>query len=248
MLRCVAQTKEGRPCKKRAARGSELCHVHLKKQSKRRIIGITSIISVLVGSIAIAANFAQIGQWAGIHPPKLSTTRPTTRPATEIIESLLNTSDAITFDLENHTKLVSHFENKCKEDRTYMEEMKCWLILADLYSQSNNYRSALKSLTRAYEINPEIADSYYARGNVYFDLVVMDLVQKRSFFIDPDAITCTLTPDEESKTVLLRAMEEYDAGEKYPTLKNLEPQSPLVYSFLHIVGYNKRQIQDYIAG
>jgi hypothetical protein len=59
-----------------------------KKSSKRRIIGITSIISVLVGSIALPSNFAQIGQWPGIHPPKLSTTRP----ATEIIESLLKRS------------------------------------------------------------------------------------------------------------------------------------------------------------
>lgn len=247
MARCTAITKEGAQCQLLASEGRDCCHVHLKQSRRLRLIKLSSIGGTLLVIVAVVANFAQISQWLGISPPKLTSQLS----STELIENLLDVSEVVSAKRKEWVQLEEYIRNQeqmCKEGHHDLGEIRCWVVLGQWYSAANKNRQALQYFTRAYEINPKIADPYYARGNVYYELALIDLIRKQKFSIDSDKLDCVLTPDEQSKVLFSRVMNEYEQGERYPTVQDIDPSSRLMVTSLHVVGHRKRQIMDVTKG
>jgi tetratricopeptide (TPR) repeat protein len=211
---------------------------------KNRIAILSSLIAIVVASVALLANVTQIAQWFGVDVHQLRRERSTDA----IIESVLHHTSSfqrVTFDrLEEFIRLV---EEDARNAKTIIERQKAYLIAGQFREASGEYRKALKYFTIAMELNTRIGDPYYAMGNLYYDIALLDLIIKRRFVINTDQLICTLNPDDETKKIFEKITQEYHSGSTYPLIHDII-KSRLIVTSLHIVEYRKRQIAGTLKG
>jgi hypothetical protein len=164
--------------------------------------------------------------------------KSSTAPASELTESLLDFSETIQQDLGLSESAT--LEEACKAQR---HNMKCRMAFGVLYASACQYRKALGYYAMVQEINPRLADPYYTRGNVYYELALIDLIRKGRFTIDSEKLSWTLEPDADSEILFGEVLDEYKRGREYPTLE--DPPSPLL---IDMVEHRARQINQFFNG
>ncbi|MBV9924804.1 MAG: hypothetical protein JOZ96_07145 [Acidobacteria bacterium] len=199
------------------------------------------MLALLVGAIAVLANFSQIAQWLEIKPPQLTSQSA----PQEIIDELISDSDSLI--LPFGADELGGREEECKKLDQNIKAAKCWTILGRNYATVNNYRKAFFCLDRAFEADARVADPFFERGETYFELAILDLVKKRRFTVSPQEISCSIAPDERSKVLFKKTLEEFSQAEKLPLIKEYLPDEENVTT-LYMIGHRKKQIQMAFEG
>ena len=98
------------------------------------------------------------------------------------------------------------------------------------------------------EFDPKISDPYFALGNIYYDLAIVDLIKRGNYYIYPDNMSFILYPDDKSKNLFNKTLEEYRFGETYASnYYDLNLSRMFLISWT-MVTYRKQQINDVLRG
>ena len=207
MPSCIGTTAEGLPCKRRTRSGT-LCAVHHAQRNRRRVLRVLWLVGVIVACVAFFAHLAQIGQFLHITPPQLSTSAT---PAA-ILNELLNQRPPCV-----HTKslpaldLVAIWEAKCKNLPPGKALATCRLLLGQFYTGDGRYQQALAVYNLARDGSVEMGDAYYARGNLFYELAVVDLARRGRIHINANALSATADVDD--RILKLFSLVEFEYNE-----------------------------------
>lgn len=205
---------------------------------------LSSLIAIVVAAVAVLANITQIAQYLGVDVHQLRRERS----AEAIIENVFRqTSSFQRAPLGPFEEVLRTWEENARNAKTIIERQRAYLIAGQVHNASGEYRKALQYFTIAMELNTRIGDPYYAIGDLYYDILLLDLIIKRRFVINVDQLTCTLKPDEETKKIFEKVTQEYQLGSKYPLIHDII-NSQIGLTTLHVVEYRKRQISGNLKG
>lgn len=81
MAQCQATKKDGKQCQNSAVSGQKYCHIHANKpHSWRRVASVSAIGAVLVATLGVIANIAQILDFFGLKPIATASQPPISAP------------------------------------------------------------------------------------------------------------------------------------------------------------------------
>ncbi|MDO9028747.1 MAG: hypothetical protein Q7U68_07835 [Candidatus Roizmanbacteria bacterium] len=210
----------------------------MKTKNKKILLFVFGLLSAL---IAVVANIAQISQWIGIDNKNTSS-------PTEIIDNLLVYTDTLRkTDFKPLDDLMKYLDEQQKNAINILERQRCLVTMGQFREASGYYSKAFKYFGMAKELDTRIGDPYYAIGNLYYDLALIDLIRKKRFEMNIEDLVCNFTPDEDTKKIFYKATQEFNSGAKHPLIDDLEPHK-LITTSLHIIEHRKQQIDNVNAG
>lgn len=202
---------------------------------------LSSLIATVVVVVAILANITQIAQFFGVDFHRLRRGRS----AEAIIEGIIQSFQRM--PLGPIEEALRSWEEDAKNAGTIINRQIAYLFSGFLYEASGDFRKALQYYTIAMELNYRVSDPYYAIGNFYYDISLLDLIIKRRFSINEDQLICTLKPDNETKKLFEKVTQEYELGSRYPFIHDITKFNVGLTS-PHILDHRKRQIAGVLKG
>ncbi len=242
MSQCISTTKNGSPCRIMTPEGKKYCHIHEAQRQKRLVIVISSFFAFILTGTGILANFSTIGGWLGLSP--ISFTTKESFPKN--LERILRVTDSMRSKLPFLNSLndaVKVTEQDCKKMGLDSGASKCWILLAQFQQQMGlDFRSALNSMNRAQQMESRIADVYAAKANLYYELALIDIIAKHGFTFGSNDFTGTFLPDKESLNLFDKAREEFETSDKYPRIKDINPEDRVLASTPTVISLRRNQL------
>jgi len=228
-------------------------HILPQNQHKDNLRGRTNfkdvipIVMILIIIITFAANLTAILDYFNIHLELKKSPS-----SNEVKNELLDFSDKTFTDLflMKSVNNITIMKNNCVEEYAIYDKRRasCLTYIGQFYGSLFQYRSALNCLEEANEIDPKISDPYFAIGNIYYDLAIVDLIKREKYYIYPDNMSVILYPDDKSKNLFNKILEEYRLGETYASNYYDLNLSPMFLISWTTVTYRKQQINDVLRG
>jgi len=127
--------------------------------------------------------------------------------------------------------------------------MKCWLGLSDMDEAGYQWQAAISSINRARDINTRIADPYYKLGNLYYNLLLIGLIEaKRYRILDERSLLVEVMPDSDSRILAGLVADQYQQGQGFPFLgPNVPPKNEIVTT-QDTIAQNQQQIGAIMNG
>lgn len=126
---------------------------------------------------------------------------------------------------EVYQELATDLEKELRDDPTNL-----WirLNLAYLYQRQVRYRQALEQYLMAQQQAPDIADPYIGIGRLYYDLALIDMLQRELTSSSPDN-PLVFHPDARTKEILQLAKEQLLTAKNLPCLAKTGPDGEKIY-------------------
>lgn len=199
---------------------------------RNALSGLRLKFTILLFSLVILSS-------CGTSQNAIPTGEPYTGTASELIESMLTFSETIAKDT-----LSEVFLQQCKET---MEMVPCIALGQELVAK-RQYRLALDIFTSTVLLDPEIADGYYAIGNAYYDLALLDLIKRRRFSLDVNNMSMTLYPDVRTKIIFVEVSSWFDQATDYPRYNEIHPEAVIIVTAMNLTQHRLEQIQHVEQG
>ena len=147
-----------------------------------------------------------------------------TQKEAAIIEELLVLSDS-TVKYEIDFKNESVFKPIIDELSVDPYNVNAHVTLGVLYTAFGNYRGALSEFQEATNIDETLADPHFGRGSVYYDLAILDMIERDRYEIyDFGTIynssfmvtypNVKFSPDKRTEILFAMALDEFNKGMK----------------------------------
>jgi hypothetical protein len=268
---CQMQVRPGRPCPHHPPpTGGTAAPEHIPKKGGRGFKLPRALITVAAAVVALVTAFltlvASIGglaetlQFFGVEPDRIPVVRrwfdpPAATPAPLSAKAV--TDDVIAFAnslaptpppisptvTAVHRKLeaIGARERTCQQDK----RQACWLQLSLMYADSFEYTQALNAVQLALNADPSTRDPHYARGELLYNLSVLDLIKRRRFELDEDKLRFTVLPDERSRIMFQQALDAYTSGDGLPALQDTTSPDMILLTNLPVIEFHKRQLKAF---
>jgi hypothetical protein len=121
--------------------------------------------------------------------------------------------------------------------------MKCWLVLNYIYQGGTQYPRALTAIERAQELDTRVADPYDARGIVYYNLILLDLVRADRYqIVSPEHLVVDIQPNSDSVALAHLAAEQFQQGQLLPFIGPDVAPKQLEVSSQQVITQTQNQI------
>ncbi len=141
-------------------------------------------------------------------------------------------------------QLIENMSKKCDSLNDPVVFVGCVTNLAGIYGAAGDLRTDFEQINRAIRVDPRIADPYYARGEIYFQLAVADIIRAGRFkFEGPLAVTFTTTT--RTATLFNQVRADYSEADQHPSLAD-KGQSPLTAVGPSEIAYRNPESTDVI--
>jgi hypothetical protein len=195
---------------------------------------------LLAAAGAVAAVFAAVGyNPIASTPPEPASALERVLAASDAIGSR-NSVDPGIREIESHTR------RSCEEASSAgpaQSAMKCWLVLSNIYVGADEYRRALGAIESAEDLDTRIADPYDARGALYYDLILFDVVASRRYhLVNPDKLEVSISPDATSSALARLATEEFQRGARLPFIGPNVVPATLEVTSQRVVAQTQNQV------
>ena len=214
---------------------------------------VKKVVAAVAALVTLAAGLVAVLGYAGYNPFD-SKPPPAPTPAS-VVNRVLAYAGKLQVPAE-WTKLVaptqSKWEAQCKLQTQYQPDqlaMKCWLGLSDLQEVGYQWQAAISSINRARNIDIRIADPYYKMGNLYYNLLLIGLIEARRYrVLDERALLVEVMPNSDSRILAGLVGDQYRQGKGLPFIgPNVPPKNEIVTT-QDTISQNQQQITAIMNG
>ena len=208
------------------------------RRHPRKITRVLWLGGSIVALVAFLANIAQVAQFLRITPPKLVRSAPT--PSDLLGELLSQAPSCKPQKSLSFMDSITLQEQKCKGLPPGRPLAACRLLLGEYYATEGRYRDSLAAYNLARDGSPEMADAYYARGDLFYQLATFDLAKRGRIHINPDSVSASADIDERTLKLFSLVTVEYNEAARRALFSGVVP--------VEVSAYRNDQIRAVSAG